>query len=83
MSQQKMLLLPGGQVQVNGITSDLAGALNRLGPPDTTQVNITGCSNLPFSTIQKAKEAVESAGYSRIGFAVAEGPDLALCQAGR
>ena len=83
VSQQKMLVLPGGKFQVGGVTSDLAGALKRLGPPNETQVNITVCSDLPFAVVQQAKEAVDNAGYRRIGFAHIEGAELALCQAGR
>jgi hypothetical protein len=78
-----MLVLPDGKFQVSGVTSDLANALKRLGPLNETQVNITVCSDLAFAVVQTTKEAVESAGYSRIGFAHIEGAELALCQAGR
>ena len=83
VTQQKMLVLPGGKFQVSGVTSDLAGALARLGPPDETQVNITVCSDLPFAVVQETKEAVENAGFSSIGLAHIEGAELPLCQAGR
>jgi hypothetical protein len=79
VSQQKMLLLADGRFQVGGVTSDFAGALVRLGPPETTQVNLTGCSSIRLPTVQKAKEALANAGYSRVGFAQAKGADLALC----
>jgi biopolymer transport protein ExbD len=82
-AQQKLLLLPDGQVQVDGSTSDLVTAIKKLGPPDTTQINITGCSATPFATVQAAKDAIEQAGYGHIGFATAKDRDLALCQAGR
>ena len=78
-AQQRMLLLPNGQVLVNGETSDLSSALKRLGTPQTTQINIVGCRNTTFATIAKASDILQKVGYTRIGFAEAEEGELALC----
>jgi len=79
ITYQALLVLPNGRFMVGGLTTDLASAMAHLGPPDTTQVNITVCPKTEFVAVKKVEERLEAAGYNRIGFASVEASDSALC----
>ena len=80
ITQQRMLVLPNGQFQVGGAASDLSSAMKRLGTPQTTQVNLVGCRKTTYMAIVVTNDTLARAGYTRIGFAKANGAELALCQ---
>jgi len=79
-ARQVMLVLPDGRVHVDGITSDVADAIGRLGPPNSVLVVVSGCKNSTMSIISKATKALSDAGYDEVGFATAEGPSVELCE---
>jgi hypothetical protein len=82
-ARQRVLVLPDGRFQVGGQTTDLDGALRRLGPPERTRIEISICADLPFARLREAQEAVKHAGYRHLAFSHLEGTEQSLCRTRR
>lgn len=79
IKEQALLALPNGKFIVAGITTDLAGAIARLGPPDTTQVDLTFCPSMGMGTAVKIVGAFKAAGYGHVGFTPPEAAEMTSC----
>ena len=74
-----LYVLPSGQYELDGIPSDLAAAIERLGAPATTRVNVAACTAERSPAVLNAVRSVQSAGYDSVGFIVADASTQPAC----
>jgi len=77
ITQRTLFVLPNAKFKIDGVTTDFAGALARMGPPGNTQINLTVCPDLKTAVLQKALADVKHAGYDHISFNSIDGAPCA------
>lgn len=79
VKEEAVLVLSKDKFVVDGITTNFAGAMTYLAPPDSTQIELTFCPNNSMGVASHIITALKVAGYNRIGFAPLRDSDSKLC----
>jgi hypothetical protein len=65
-------VLSEGHLVLDNAAGNLDAILPLLGGPDGVQINLAGCPEVSFRTMSDLVQALERAGYSRVGYIQAD-----------